>query len=257
LAVRLSKQLRILSLVCLAGKAVEPTALECYAHQSIAHANYRFSAALARCCHHVMVFSGMSPNRFASEHRRHHDEAVLQPVRSLRGALSHIMRAGTGKNGDTAPCEPILFPEVSIEDDPLYTVNGQGEIAYRRDGNVERVVAKGLPFNLIPLVSAITLSGISSGSRYSIRRFTNAAALGSGFLSGLSMQAALTSYAEAKVGRGKDGNPINKDVSERVFARASRHIIHHRYPTDTSAGTIPRHQRTERVLRKLRMVHDI
>jgi hypothetical protein len=222
------------------GKAFEILGLEGYAHQQLAHANMQLSPPIEQVARLGMNLSGMSPNRFALEHRLHHT-LKSAPPEGVTGTLAHIIRAGTGREEGLDSNNPdIRLAGVLPEADPLLVDTDDG-VKFRYDSKLERLAGRKGPARFLPL-AGLTLSV------YAANRLANRPEAGKRSLAfiismqvGLTTQAVFTAAAEGTAGM-KDGVLDTEHVHPLIKRRILRHQEHHNDPANPEAGSAPRHR---------------
>lgn len=240
-----------------AGKVAESIALEAYAHQALAHRTVQLHPAVEDVSRSVLVLGGMSPNLFAAEHRMHHAQDTTEPSRTTGERLRHVLRSG-GAVAGTVYLDPMvmLFPGYSFADDPLIRQTKQGALTFRHNGPIERLVAKGLPANLLPLVGATAMTAYAmkrAGQKHPIAK---SIALFSGYQAGLTTQAIITSYAEGRAGRTNNRLHI-QSLPKLLRPRIVRHQQHHEAPEVAYSGSATRHKVTGRILASLGLLQQL
>lgn len=239
----------------LLGKGMEVVALEGLAHQVLAHQSRAVESmhpVMQQASRYMLVFAGLSPNRFALHHRYHHAETSV-PAQDLRGVIRHVLTSGTGGTYDVDPNDPnVIFPGFPLATDPLLKAEG-GEVVFRNDPPLERFVGRGHVERFLPLAGVVSLLAVGNKLLGREKPLKKALSFSAGLLAGLTTQAVVTAAAEGMAGM-EDGEFDLTSVPAPLRPRLARHQLHHHDPANLEAGAAARHTIGFRVLQRLRLV---
>jgi hypothetical protein len=135
------------------GTALEMISLEGFSHQVLSHRTMEYPTWLDKSARLAMVLCGMSPNRFALEHRLHH-QIEDTDSQDATGIVRHVLASGTGS--DRALLDKgtsLFFDGLPDETDPLLVKSDDG-LAFRNDSVLERLAGRADVGRFLPSLAA-------------------------------------------------------------------------------------------------------
>jgi hypothetical protein len=237
-----------------AGSSVGAVVIHEFVHASLAHAWVGCDDRFRRPATFLANLAGMSVNDYAAGHRRHHAEPNLKPTDSPIDLFRRIREFGSGRSSDTNGGEPILFPDVPVEIDPLYRKTQDSQIVYRHTSRIDQLVAKGLPLMLAPMAAVVVAATYMSDKRQT--GLTKSASAATGYFIGASAGALFMAYHEAKAGRAEDGSPLRQPKSKRGQRIVENHLAHHKSP-ESRQTPAPINRAAQYLLLKTGLTHPL
>lgn len=193
-----------------AGSVAKSVAMEIFSHQELAHHTLRVKPWLNKTSRVVLAAYGLSANKFALRHRKHHRTDHIESRESVIGGIAGAFISSGTREEALAPSDPLAkdWSGEDVFDDPLTSLES-GERILRHNPWYERLASKGgLGAAIVP---ALGCAGIYTTAR--ILGADSPAVATTVFLGAslvpLGLQPGLTSYAEARAGIS-DGR-INTD----------------------------------------------
>lgn len=223
----------------IAGSVAKSAAMEVFAHQELAHHTLKVKPWLNKTSRVVLAAYGLSANKFALRHRKHHRTDHIEPRDSVvEGIAGALISSGTNE-------ELLQLSDPSVRDwsgeevfdDPLIQ-SENGDKRLKHDPWYEKLVAKGgLKAAVVPALGYASIYTAARLARANRPAATAAAFIGASLVP-LGLQPAATSYAEARAGIS-DGR-INTDrLRGPLKAKVVRHDEHHEKPWRYDLGITP------------------
>lgn len=223
----------------IAGSVAKSVAMEIFSHQELAHHTLRVKPWLNKTSRVVLAAYGLSANKFALRHRKHHRIDHIDSRESIIGGVAGAFISSGTREEALAPSDPLArdWSGEDVFDDPLTTIES-GEKVLRHNPWYERLASKGG-------FGAAILPALGCASIYAAARMVGAkkpavatTAFVGASLVPLGLQPGVTSYAEARAGIS-DGR-INTDrVRGPLRVKVERHDEHHEKPWRYDLGITP------------------
>lgn len=227
------------SLGFVAGSVAKSVAIEIFSHQELAHHTLKVKPWLNKSSRVVLAAYGLSANKFALRHRKHHRTDHIDSRDSIIGGIAGAFVSSGTREAALAPSNPLVrdWSEEDDFNDPLISTEG-GEKMLRHNPWYERLASKGG-------LGAVIVPALGCASIYAAARIAGArrpAVAATAFIGAslipLGIQPGVTSYAEARAGIS-DGRINTERVRGLLRIKVERHDEHHEKPWRYDLGITP------------------
>ena len=222
-----------------AGAASKSIAIEVFAHQELSHHTLKTKPWVNKFSRVVLAAYGLSANKFALRHRKHHRADHMEAQKSTVGAISATLKSSGTNEAPIDPSKPEVqhWSQSELFDDPLTKVE-DGKRIFNDNPWYERFAAKGGLTAAIP--PAIGFMAVFTAAKFagSKRPAVTATCFVASSLVPMGLQPGITSYTENKSGIS-DGRINTSRLSQPLRCMVERHDQHHEKPDRHDLGITP------------------
>lgn len=223
-----------------AGAAAKSIAIEVFAHQELSHHTLKTRPWVKRFSRIVLSAYGLSANKFALRHRKHHRAECIEGKNTLAQTISATFESSGTNEPMTEPSDPDArhWSQDESFDDPMVIIDGAGKKVLRENPWYERMAAKGgLSGAVIPamgFMALYTTARLAGAKKPAISASSFVAAS----LISMGLQPAITAFAETKAGIS-DGRINTSSLGQPLRCMVERHDRHHERPDRYDLGITP------------------